>query len=87
MDESKVGTAIFSRRTLGTPVLRASTPLQKLSKFGVVACALWPVKPGLRLAQIAGCTERHANLVIAGDRKPNARLALAVYAEIINDGM
>jgi hypothetical protein len=29
------------------------------------------------------CTERHANLLIEGKRKPNARAALAVYAEII----
>jgi hypothetical protein len=27
--------------------------------------------------------ERHANLLIEGKRKPNARAALAIYAEII----
>ncbi|HYM31836.1 MAG TPA: hypothetical protein VEU47_11075 [Candidatus Cybelea sp.] len=59
-------------------------PLQKLSKFGVVVCALWPHKPGLCLAQLAGCTERHANLVIAGERKPNAKIAHAVLGEIIS---
>jgi hypothetical protein len=41
------------------------------------------IKPADWLARRAACTERHANLIIAGKRKPNARAALAVYAEII----
>ena len=82
--ESSVGIARFSRRSLGTSVLSAQASLQKLSKFGLVVCVLWPTKPGLRLAQLVGCTERHANLIIEGKRKPNARVALAVYAEIIS---
>jgi hypothetical protein len=57
---------------------------EKQSKFGTVVLALWPVKPGLNLAQRVGCTERHANLLITGKRKPNAKAALAVYAEIIS---
>jgi hypothetical protein len=53
-------------------------------KFGTVVLALWPQKPGLNLAQRAGCSERHANLLIAGQRKPNARVALVIYSEIIS---
>jgi hypothetical protein len=83
--ESSVGIARFSRRTLGTSVLSAQASLQKLSKFGLVVCALWPTKPGLRLAQLVGCTERHANLIIAGKRKPNARTAHALLGEILSD--
>jgi hypothetical protein len=41
------------------------------------------IKPGGWLARQSGCSERHANLIIEGKRKPNARAALAVYAEII----
>lgn len=52
-------------------------------KFGTVVLALWPIKPAIHLSQKIGCTERHANLLIAGKRKPNARAALVVYAEII----
>jgi hypothetical protein len=52
-------------------------------KFGTVVRALWPNKPALHLAQRIGCTERAANFYITGKRKPNARAALAVYAEII----
>jgi hypothetical protein len=83
MRESSARIVPLSRRTLGTSVLRDVLP-ENLSKFGLVVCALWPVKPALNLAQRAGCTERHANLIIAGKRKPNARAALAVYAEIID---
>jgi hypothetical protein len=52
-------------------------------KFGTVVRALWPKKPALNLAQRAGLTERGAQYLIDGKRKPNARAALAVYAEII----
>lgn len=41
------------------------------------------IKPAQWLSGRAKCTERHANLLIEGKRKPNARAALAVYAEII----
>jgi len=54
-----------------------------LSKFGLVVCALWPIKPALNLAQRAGLSERMAQYIIDGKRKPNARVALVVYAEII----
>ena len=53
-------------------------------KFGTVVRALWPDKPALNLAQRAGLSERGAQYLIDGKRKPNARAALAVYAEIIS---
>jgi hypothetical protein len=52
-------------------------------RFGTVVRALWPVKPALNLAQRAGLTERGAQFIIDGKRKPNARAVLAVHAEII----
>jgi hypothetical protein len=48
----------------------------------VVVCARG-IKPARWLSERVHCTERHANLIIEGKRKPNARAALAVYAEII----
>lgn len=45
---------------------------------------LWPDKPALNLAQRAGLTERGAQYIIDGKRKPNTRAALVVYAEIIS---
>jgi len=63
--------------------VRRNPPAENLSKFGMVCAALWPIKPALNLAQRAGCTERAADFYIKGKRKPNARVALAVYAEII----
>lgn len=61
----------------------ASASEEQVCKFGTVVRALWPVKPALNLAQRAGLTERGAQYLIDGKRKPNARAALAVYAEII----
>jgi hypothetical protein len=43
------------------------------------------IKPADWLARRAGCTERHANLIIAGDRKPNTRVAMAVFADIVEE--
>ena len=68
---------------------RRSKPIKEqkfqISLFGecVVVCARG-IKPADWLARRIQCTERHANLIIAGKRKPNARAALAVYAEIIS---
>lgn len=77
-----------SSENIGTIVPRKFAA-ENLSKFGkhVFLCAEG-IKPGDWLAarireQGGRCTERHANLIIAGKRKPNARAALAVYAEII----
>ena len=63
---------------------RSNLSEEQACKFGTVVLALWPQKPATCLAQVAGCSERHANLLIKGHRKPNARAALAVYAEIIS---
>ncbi len=69
------------RRRRSKPLREQSFPI---SKFGehVVLCARG-VKPAQWLSERVKCTERHANLIIEGKRKPNARAALAVYAEII----
>lgn len=81
MGESLVPKAEQSSENIGTIVLQKFP--RKLSKFGRVVWVLWPDDPTANLAKRAICTKRHANLVIEGKRKPNARAALAVYAEII----
>jgi hypothetical protein len=49
-----------------------------ISLFGeCVVLASRGIKPAQWLADKAACTERHANLVIRGERKPSAR---AVHA-------
>lgn len=53
-------------------------------KFGTIVRALWPEKPALNLAQRAGLSERGAQYLIDGKRKPNAKTALIVYAEILD---
>lgn len=73
---------------------RRSKPIKEqsflISKFGehVVLCARG-IKPAQWLSErirVQGgkCSERHANLIIAGKRKPNTRAALAVYADIVS---
>ena len=42
------------------------------------------IKPGDWLSRQIGCTERHANLLIAGKRKPNARAILALNAALLD---
>ena len=83
MSESRQGALAPSSENIGTIVLQ-KFPRGKLSKFGRVVWALWPEEPTAMLAKRAACTKRHANLLIEGKRKPNARAALAVYAEIID---
>ncbi|MCK1503076.1 hypothetical protein [Bradyrhizobium sp. 188] len=51
--------------------------------FGRVCLEIWPDKTATNLSQIAGCSERHANLIIEGKRKPNARVAHVVMGKII----
>lgn len=84
MGESRQATALLSSSVRGTEVPR-SAARRVPSKFGAVARALWPVKPALNLSQRVGCTERHANLLIAGRRKPNARAMHALVGEILAD--
>lgn len=55
-----------------------------ISKFGRVCEALWPDKSALNLAQRAGLSERGAQYLIDGKRKPNARAVLALLSEIIS---
>lgn len=62
---------------------RASGSEEQSCKFGTVVRALWPNKPALNLAQRAGLTERGAQYLIDGKRKPNAKAALAVLGEIL----
>lgn len=82
MGESRQRRAATASENIGTIVPRNLFE-QKSSKFGRVVIALWPDKPALNLAQRAGLSERGAQYLIDGKRKPNARAALAVYAEII----
>ena len=56
---------------------------ENLSKFGRCVTVLWPDKPALNLSQRAGLSERMAQYIIDGKRKPNTRAALVVYAAII----
>ena len=83
---SSAGTVGFSRRTLGTIVLR-KLATERLSKFGRawIAVHLDEPKPSLLLAQRAGCTERHANFMLRGDRKPSLRAKHALDAAFIDD--
>lgn len=53
-------------------------------KFGTVVRALWPDKPALNLAQRAGLSERGAQYLIDGKRKPNARAIHAVNGEMLD---
>lgn len=69
---------------MGTRVPRG-LDRDRFSTFGIVVRAIWPIKAALNLAQRAGCTERHANLLITGKRKPNARAMHALNAAILDD--
>jgi hypothetical protein len=80
MRKSKPGLLCPSSENIGTIVL---PPREKLSQFGRAVWALWPDEPIATLARRAECTKRHAIFLCEGKRKPNARAALAVYAEII----
>ena len=84
--ESSAGTARFSRRTLGTLVLKKLVD-EEWSAFGRawIAVHLNEAKPALLLAQRAGCTERHAHFMLRGDRKPSLRAKHALDAEFISD--
>jgi hypothetical protein len=82
--ESEQRMAPLSSSALGTIVPRHS-PAEPSCKFGIVVCALWPVKPGLNLAQRMGCSERHANLIIAGKRKLNARALHALISTFFEE--
>lgn len=81
MDESKP-----RERRRSKPIKEQSFPI---SPFGHCVIALARgIKPAQwlsdRVKRHGGkCTERHANLLIAGKRKPSARAVLAVNAEML----
>jgi hypothetical protein len=83
--ESSQPRARLPRRTLGTIVLR-NLPAENLSKFGRAWIAIHPdeAKPGLLLAQRIGCSKRHGDFIIRGDREPNPRAMLALNEAIID---
>lgn len=83
MSESSRRCAPLSSENIRTIVPR-NLAAENPSKFGRVVCALWPDKPALNLAQRAGLSERGAQYVIDGKRKPNAKVALAVLGEILD---
>lgn len=67
------------------PKQEQSKPFKEQScKFGTVVRALWPDKPALNLAQRAGLSERGAQYLIDGKRKPNARAVHAVNGEMLD---
>lgn len=77
--ESNIPVPRLSSSVRGTNV----SAHQETCKFGTVVRALWPVKPALNLAQRAGLSERGAQYLIDGKRKPNARAILVVSAEML----
>lgn len=54
-----------------------------ISKFGRCVIALAPIKPALWLSERVQCSERHANFLINGKRKPSARAVAAIVVEIV----
>lgn len=67
------------RRSIG--IKDQSVPI---SKFGKCVIVLASGKPAVWLAQKIGCAPRHANRLIAGSRKVNARAVGTIIAEILN---
>jgi hypothetical protein len=83
MGESQQTSALRSSESIGTIVPR-KFGAENLSKFGRVVVALWPDKPALNLAQRAGLSERGAQYIIDGKRKPNARAIYVVNGEMLD---
>jgi hypothetical protein len=83
MAESRHGALAPSSENIRT-IVPKNLCADKSSKFGRVVMALWPTKPALNLAQRSGLSERGAQYLIDGKRKPNARAALAVYAAMLD---
>ena len=83
MRESQQTSALRSSENIGTIVPR-KFGAENLSKFGRVVVALWPDKPALNLAQRAGLSERGAQYIIDGKRKPNARAIYVVNGEMLD---
>ena len=76
------GESSQQKRRRSKPVKEQPFPI---SKFGKCVIALADgIKPGDWLARRARCTERHANLIIRGDRRPNLRAIHALTAEFLD---
>ena len=57
--------------------------MENLPPFGRVCVALWGTdKPGVALAQKAGCTPRQADLYIAGSTPPSYEALMVVLDEL-----
>lgn len=84
MGESKLRGRAASRENIGTIVPR-NFGRENYSKFGIVVVALWPDKPALNLAQRAGISERGAQFIIDGKRKPNARVVHAFTGALLDE--
>lgn len=82
MGESNGRRAAPSSENIRTIVPR-NFARENYSKFGRVVVALWPEKPALNLAQRAGLSERGAQYLIDGKRKPNARAIHVVTGEML----
>lgn len=76
-----MGQASLRRRRASTAIKDQSVPI---SKFGKCVIVLANGKPAVWLSQKIGCTPRHANRLIAGSRKVNARALGAIIPEMLN---
>jgi hypothetical protein len=71
-------------RSANQPLPRpASNSAEQSSRFGTVVRALWPTKPALNLAQRVGCSERGAQYLIDGERRPSAKALAVIVAELV----
>jgi hypothetical protein len=61
----------------------SNSPSEQPCKFGTIVRALWPDKPAIVLSQLADISERGAQYIIDGERKPPAHVVLAVFREAL----
>jgi len=66
------------QRVSAPPLAPSTTRKEQPCKFGTIVRALWPDKPALNLSQRMGCSERHAQFLINGDRGDTLEAWLAV---------
>ena len=69
-------------RRRSKPIKERSFPVSLFGECIIIVAR--GIKPGDWLSRRIGCTERHANLLIAGKRKPNARAILALNAALLD---
>lgn len=70
------------QRVSSPPVAASTTSKEQPCRFGTIVRALWPDKPALILSQRMGCSERHAQFIIDGERKVSLDAVLVIIAEI-----